>query len=63
LPVLPAGFLEEQDDLDAVVDLELVEQAGDVALDRRDGEVQRRGDVGVGLVAGRSRGRCRARVG
>ena len=48
--VLARG-LHEQGDLDAVVDLELVEQPGDMALDRRDGEVQRRGDLGVALAA------------
>src|SRR4029450_7535842 len=48
--VLARG-LHEQGDLDAVVDVELVEQAGDVGLDRRDGEVQRRGDLGVGVAA------------
>ena len=48
---LLARGLHEQGDLDAVVDLELVEQAGDVGLDGRDGEVQRGGDLGVGLAA------------
>jgi hypothetical protein len=47
--VLARG-LHEQGDLDAVVDVELVEEAGDVGLDRGDGEVQRRGDLGVGLA-------------
>jgi len=46
-----ARDLHEQGDLDAVVDLELVEEAGDVGLDRRDGEVQRGGDLGVGVAA------------
>src|SRR5439155_1599842 len=47
--VLARG-LHEQGDLDAVVDVELVEEAGDVGLDRGDGEVQRRGNLGVGLA-------------
>ena len=47
--VLARG-LHEQGDLDAVVDVELVEEAGDVGLDGGDGEVQRRGDLGVGLA-------------
>src|SRR3954469_1944432 len=46
-----ARVLYEQGDLDAVVDVELVEQAGDVGLDRRDGEVQSCGDLGVGVAA------------
>src|SRR6478736_4305641 len=45
-----ARVLHEQGDLDAVVDLELVEEAGDVGLDRGDGEVQLRGDLGVRLA-------------
>src|SRR3954469_3708232 len=49
LLVLARG-LHEQGDLDAVVDLELVEESGDMALDRRDGEVQRRGDLGVAVA-------------
>ena len=53
LLVLARG-LHEQGDLDAVVDLELVEESGDMALDRRDGEVQRRGDLGVALAAART---------
>src|SRR4051794_41015898 len=48
---VPACVFHEQGDLDAVVDVELVEQAGDVGLDRRDGEVQSCGDLGVGLAA------------
>src|SRR3954454_13989453 len=43
--------LHEQGDLDAVVDLELVEETGDMALDRGDGEVQSRGDLGVAVAA------------
>jgi len=43
--------MHEQRDLDAVVDIELVEQARDVGLDRRDGEVRRGGDLGVGIAA------------
>lgn len=39
---------DEQGDLDAVVDLELVEELGDVAFDRRGGEVQRRGALSRG---------------
>src|SRR3954447_23570773 len=50
LPV-PACVFHEQGDLDAVVDVELVEQAGDVGLDRRDGEVQSGSDLGIGLAA------------
>src|SRR5215210_5198064 len=49
--LLLARGLHEQGDLDAVVDVELVEEAGDVGLDGGDGEVQRRGDLGVGLAA------------
>ena len=49
LLVLARG-LHEQGDLDAVVDLELVEESGDVGLDRGDGEVQRRGDLGVAVA-------------
>src|SRR5215212_12208439 len=47
----PARVLHEQGDLDAVVDVQLVEQAGDVGLDRRDREVQSCGDLGVGVAA------------
>src|SRR6478609_970966 len=54
--LVPARGLHEQGDLDAVVDVELVEQAGDVGLDRRDGEVQRRGDLGVGEAAADGKG-------
>jgi hypothetical protein len=61
LRVLLAGFLREHGDLDAIVDLELVEQAGDVALDGRDGEVQRRGGVGVCLAAADGEARSRSR--
>src|SRR4051812_13810679 len=49
--LVPACVFHEQGDLDAVVDVELVEQAGDVGLDRRDGDVQSSGDLGVGLAA------------
>src|SRR5207344_1803913 len=49
--LVPACVFHEQGDLDAVVDVELVEQAGDVGLDRRDEEVQSCGDLGVGLAA------------
>ena len=49
--LVPACVFHEQGDLDAVVDVELVEQAGDVGLDRRDGEVQSCGDLGVGVAA------------
>jgi len=34
-PLASARFLREQGDLDTVVDLERVEGAGDMALDRR----------------------------
>ena len=51
-----ARGLHEQGDLDAVVDVELVEEAGDVGLDRGDGEEQRRGDLGVGVAAADSEG-------
>jgi hypothetical protein len=44
--VLARG-LHEQGDLDAVVDLELVQQPGDVSLDRGDREEERRGDLRV----------------
>src|SRR3954465_12018466 len=50
LTLVLARDLHEQGDLDAVVDLELVEETGDMALDRRDGEVQRRGDLGVAVA-------------
>ena len=50
-PLVLARGLHEQGDLDAVVDFELVEETGNVALDGRDGEVQCRGDLGVRLSA------------
>src|SRR4051812_18653264 len=49
--LMPARVLHEQGDLDAVVNVELVEQAGDVGLDRRDGEVQSCSDLRVRLAA------------
>src|SRR3954468_20198307 len=46
-----ARVLHEQGDLDAVVDVELVEQAGDVGLDRWDGEVQGGRDLRIRVAA------------
>src|SRR3954463_14875280 len=54
--LVPACVFHEQGDLDAVVDVELVEQAGDVGLDRRDGEMQSCGDLGVGLATADGKG-------
>lgn len=54
--LVQARFLNKQGDLDAVVDLELVEEARDVGLDGRDGEVQRGGDFGVGVAAADGQG-------
>ena len=51
-----APGLHEQGDLDAVVDVELVEEPGDVGLHRGDGEVQRGRDLGVRLAAANGEG-------
>ena len=53
-PSAPARVADEEGDLDAVVDLELVQQAGDVGLDGRHAQVQplRDGRVGVTLADG-----------
>ena len=46
-----ARVVYEEGDLDAVVDAELVEQAGHMGLDRRDGEVQSGRDLSISVAA------------
>jgi hypothetical protein len=48
--LVTARVVYEEGDLDAVVDAELVEQAGHVCLDGRDGEMQSGRDLGIGLA-------------
>jgi hypothetical protein len=45
-----AGVVGKQGDLDAVVELELLEHARDVRLDRCDAHVELAADLGVGLT-------------
>jgi hypothetical protein len=46
-----SAFVGEDDDLDAVAEVELGEDAGDMAFDGRVAEVELRGDLGVGEAA------------